>query len=605
MNNRTKILNCFTAIKNNISTSHQLDNELYTPVDFSLWCETLKKRSKNIKEIYKENIKTITEVLDYLKKKLDDEIADALYEGYRSMEESEIHDSYFLLDVINALVPYYEKKKDYIKLIHLYTDRCYELGTFLRLDTFDLVRLKSDLYKITALKEHYKDFKDIKERRLIYVAYYNILRTLPEYNEKYSEDILPVFKEARAFYNSEVIKTMKDEELAAKEMNLLNIMFLHSFMYYLDEGLYQQMEYVDLIDEIKDTFEDEMDTDLCKAVLNYFHDQMNDTEFAYYLKRYFEFYKEEANKLTFTEITDIIFVDAENMFNTAFIIYDFLRHSYLPYEEQKEEATYITRCLVNFVEKVPMSRFNAYFEEACATTFRKALPFLANPDRKEKLLTDIVLKKQPLNYVHSRMVERLSLAILDSIYSSNDNLIEDFMEVGFKDYNDLRGYVGRGARIHDLGKSLSIGLINQQIRGLSETEYKYIRLHPKKGDDIIEYDMDLEYYRDIIIGHHKTYDGKSGYPEDFDNTKSKYRIIIDLISIADSLDAATDLYGRSYHEGKNFDIVLEELILGAGSQYNPKLVDYIRTHENLMNEIRYIVSDGRLALYYDTYFNIK
>lgn len=602
MKNKNIIQNCFTAIMNNFNTSHQLDNELYVHRDFSSWCELLKKRSLNIKEIFGENSKTVSEIVSYLKNDLDDEIAAALYEGYRAMEEAEMHDSRFLLDIINKLVPFYEEKNDFNRLIHLYTDRCYELSAFLRLDTFDLVRMHADLYKIVALKKYYKEFNSVKERRLIFIGYYNIIRTLPGYNEKYSDDILPIFREARAFYNSDCIKEMKDEDLAREEKNLFNIMFLHSFMYYLDEGLYQQMEYVDLIDEIKDTFEDEMDTDLCNAVLNYFHDQMNDTEFFYYLRKYFEFYYEEANKLRFDESTDHIFVTTENMLNTAYMIYDFLKHSYLSYEEQKEYAAYITDCVVGFIKKVPARRFNVFFDESCATIFRKALPFLATPDQKEELLTQVILKQQTLNYVHSRMVEKISLAILDSIHEVRDNLLDEFMAVGFKDYQDLRGYVARGARIHDLGKSLSLGVINQQLRGLSEAEHKYIKLHPSKGDEIINNDVDLEYYHDIMLGHHKTYDGKEGYPKEFDNTKSKYRIIIDLISIADSLDAATDLYGRNYHEGKNFDIVLEELNKGAGTQYNPRLVLYISSNKDIDKKLREIVSDGRLSLYYDTYF---
>jgi hypothetical protein len=154
--------------------------------------------------------------------------------------------------------------------------------------------LKKDLHRIKNLRFHYKELSSIREGKLIYVAYYNLIKTLPEYSPKYNEDIIPMFKEGKAFYQTEDIKLMGDQEFARHEGNLLYIMLLHSFMYYLDVGLSQQMEYTDLIDEIKDTFEDEMDTDLCNAVLNYFHDQKNDEEFVYYLKNYLGFYFGEA-----------------------------------------------------------------------------------------------------------------------------------------------------------------------------------------------------------------------------------------------------------------------------------------------------------------------
>ena len=62
-----------------------------------------------------------------------------------------------------------------------------------------------------------------------------------------------------------------------------------------------------------------------------------------------------------------------------------------------------------------------------------------------------------------------------------------------------------------------------------------------------------------MLGHHKTYDGKGGYPLEFDNLNSKYKSAIDLISISDSIDAATDVLGRNYANGKNFYSLLDEL----------------------------------------------
>ena len=42
----------------------------------------------------------------------------------------------------------------------------------------------------------------------------------------------------------------------------------------------------------------------------------------------------------------------------------------------------------------------------------------------------------------------------------------------------------------------------------------------------------LKYYHDTTLGHHKWYNGKGGYPNDFDNTKSPYRFMIDIITRA-------------------------------------------------------------------------
>ncbi len=596
-----EIRNCFNAIKNNIITCNELDSDMFNYRTYPEWLAVYKKRSMGIREIYKKNTEMVEIINEYLKKDLNDEELLAFYQGYRELEDRNLHDSYLIISIIDKLIPPYEARHDYEKLLHLYTDSCYELGCFLRLDDKSLERLKKDLHRIKNLRFHYKELSSIRERRLIYVAYYNLIKTLPEYSPKYNEDIIPMFKEAKAFYQTEDIKLMGDQEFARHEGNLLNIMLLHSFMYYLDDGLSQQMEYTDLIDEIKDTFEDEMDTDLCNAVLNYFHDQMNDEEFVYYLKNYLGFYFGEANSLTFNESFDEIFVKAENLFNTAFMFYDFLCHSYLSEEDRKRESVFVTEAIASFLKRIPQDKYNIYFDEAASTLIRKAAPFIKTISEKERLLGDILVKNQPNNYIHAKMVEKLSLGILDYLNRANDLLLNQFYQIGFNNYNELRDYVARGARLHDLGKSLSTGLITQQIRSLTPYEYSYVKMHPEKGLSVVGKDKEFAPYFDIMIGHHKDYDGKNGYPLSFDNTKSKYKIVIDLIRIADAIDAGTDVYGRNYSTGKNFDMILAELVKGEGVKYNPYLVEFIKNHSDLLNELRYATIDGRYELIYNSY----
>jgi response regulator RpfG family c-di-GMP phosphodiesterase len=126
-------------------------------------------------------------------------------------------------------------------------------------------------------------------------------------------------------------------------------------------------------------------------------------------------------------------------------------------------------------------------------------------------------------------------------------------------------------------------------------------MHSEKGLSVVGKDKEFAPYFDIMIGHPKDYDGKNGYPLSFDNTKSKYKIVIDLIRIADAIVAGTDVYGRNYSMGKNFDMILVELVKGEGVKYNPYLVEFIKNHSDLLNELRYATIDGRYELIYNSY----
>ena len=121
---------------------------------------------------------------------------------------------------------------------------------------------------------------------------------------------------------------------------------------------------------------------------------------------------------------------------------------------------------------------------------------------------------------------------------------------------DLVGFVRRCALIHDIGKTKITDIVNTQGRRLWDSEFIGIKHHPGFGADMLKKDSNLMRYCDVVLGHHKFYDGTAGYPESFDNTKSAYRIIVDLITICDCIDAATDHLGRNYKRAKEHDIIL-------------------------------------------------
>ena len=103
------------------------------------------------------------------------------------------------------------------------------------------------------------------------------------------------------------------------------------------------------------------------------------------------------------------------------------------------------------------------------------------------------------------------------------------------------------------------------------------------------------------MGHQKSYDGRSGYPPEFDNASSPIKIFIDIITICDSLDAATDHLGRNYTTSKDFDTVLGELRAGRDPRYSGALVDLLDEAGELRDKLRVILEDGRRKVYYDVH----
>ncbi len=121
------------------------------------------------------------------------------------------------------------------------------------------------------------------------------------------------------------------------------------------------------------------------------------------------------------------------------------------------------------------------------------------------------------------------------------------------------------ALLHDVGK---IGIPEEIIRkgtDLTEEEHEIIMQHPMLGAQILH---GISEYPNLVIGaryHHERYDGK-GYPDKLkgDDIPEIARII----AVADSYDAMTSK--RSYRDPIPQQTVREEIVKGAGAQFDPK-----------------------------------
>ena len=127
------------------------------------------------------------------------------------------------------------------------------------------------------------------------------------------------------------------------------------------------------------------------------------------------------------------------------------------------------------------------------------------------------------------------------------------------------------ALLHDVGKiGISDTIINKNGK-LTDEEYEIIKTHPVMGNQIL---TSISEYPYISIGahyHHERYDGK-GYPDGLkgDDIPEIARII----SVADAYDAMTST--RSYRNTVPQQIAREEIVKGAGTQFDPEIAMIMR-----------------------------
>lgn len=227
--------------------------------------------------------------------------------------------------------------------------------------------------------------------------------------------------------------------------------------------------------------------------------------------------------------------------------------------------------------------------------------YLGTPERRERFMIEVGVKQQVGTVNHVSMVEQLCWEILSSIIEHRPSLLVGLM--GYADEQSVRShrrqlmhYMSYAALFHDLGKNSMADIVNNDFRRLFDHEYAILKKHPVRAIEYLGVDSTFTKYRDIALGHHRWYNGSGGYPESFDNVASPYRVLIDLLTLCDCIDAATDFYCRNYRDPKTVDSVIAEFCEQKGTRYNPDIVEYIAGSPQLIERINAIVTTERADL---------
>lgn len=239
-------------------------------------------------------------------------------------------------------------------------------------------------------------------------------------------------------------------------------------------------------------------------------------------------------------------------------------------------------------------------------TYPRAIKYLKEEERI-RYLNELNVATQVTTYAHSVNVAMIARELMEGILEYQPELLKGALgkiRHGKVLLNSKKclDFIYEAAFYHDIGKNGIISTVNNDYRPLTDEEYAIIKTHPALGAELLKIAPSLyEKYHDTTLGHHKWYNGKGGYPEDFDNTKSPKRILIDIITLSDCMQAATEHIGRNYKEGKTFDMVMEEFRKGAGTKFNPDLVKFIDTHGDVARDLAVLINDAWVDIYFNIY----
>lgn len=210
-------------------------------------------------------------------------------------------------------------------------------------------------------------------------------------------------------------------------------------------------------------------------------------------------------------------------------------------------------------------------------------------------------------YVHTMMVKEICIIILNYILEHDPQYLDGvggYDREYCKEHKDeILGLMENCALFHDIGKYFCLDYVSNASRNLTDDEFEVIKAHPANFSKIYQGKMDaeVECIHDCALLHHLWYNECGGYPKE-KHTKNKP--FVNILSIADSIDAATDHIGRPYGLGKTLEQLTDEFDSMKDTRYSGYICGLLHLEE-VKREIEYAIDVKRKEIYCDIYLSSK
>ncbi|RHP32358.1 ATP-binding protein [Lachnotalea sp. AF33-28] len=607
----------YAKYRKNLDIEQRVREALFHAKDQEDLVDQFRKRAGKMRRLYIENEALLNMyVRPFLSEesRCSDALAAAFLDEIRICEKGGYQDDLACVEVTHLLERHFRKNGDDASLIQALN----LLGAFYnRLESWEAGKKSADYFKqIRTFGPRYTEFEDWETRSRILYSYYNYAAVLGNWRRVEDSVLLMALDEALAFYRDETVRSLDGERcdldelveelchdvlgnrVCSMEKETADPAFLTRAGEVLnrlyEESLAQNPNPYEMKDEIfcnvlrcrylSGELEKERYILEYKAYCDYVfaHDEM-DRDGAFYDSRLFQ--------VGLYHVSGLVMLLAD-------------RNLKLPDREALWESC--SERFLSFIRSLPRTRNLSYVDGTIKDNLQELMPYLPEDAQDFQYVIEVTVARNPTALLHGMLVRQIVLRILETVLDQKPGLLTGVFGTAsavevLRRRGEMESFAGDAAMIFDIGKLHIDDVIGKQTRRLTLREWEIIRSHPGAGYEIVKNAPWMKKYGDVILGHHKSYDGKFGYPAEFDNTVSPVRFFIDLIRLGDVMEAATDRLDRNYRVAKSFQEILTELEEGSGSSYNPDLVEMIVKDKGLRDDLEYLLETGRQRTLYELY----
>ena len=284
----------------------------------------------------------------------------------------------------------------------------------------------------------------------------------------------------------------------------------------------------------------------------------------------------------------------------AYWIY-YLRYKYNSPEEIKKEIDSTVHEILNFIRTIKPSDYTRSMNSNMLS-FLQTISTYYPYDFLEDLFIKTTTKRHTPTLIHTLSVAEISKILTESMLAKKPEFFLGILEhyslediqIHKQEIIDLSYKMGI---MHDIGKYYCIPVITINYRKLEEAEFQTIKQHPFCGYRLAKNSVP-DPICDAMLYHHLWHNQKGGYP--MNNAPTINQPLIDILSIADSIDAAVDFLGRSYAKRKTLRDLVDEFQNFKDTRYSK---DVIELFDNpiLFNRIETFLNEGRHEIGYKAF----
>lgn len=249
------------------------------------------------------------------------------------------------------------------------------------------------------------------------------------------------------------------------------------------------------------------------------------------------------------------------------------------------------------------SAFDSFYINYCLIEFISAASGMMEFDLFKSTVLNATVYADKALYVHTMMVREICLVILDYILDHDPAYLDGVAGKNWeycRDHKDgILDLMENCALFHDIGKYFCIDTVSNSSRRLTDDEFKIIKHHPLNFSTIYQGGMtpEIECIRDCSLLHHLWYNEKGGYPRERHTANKPF---VNILTIADCIDAATDNIGRPYGFGKTLEDLLVEFDADKEVRYSGYISELLHVEE-IQRKINHVIYDRRKEIYCDIY----